>query len=311
MRRRCPIVLCLLLGLSVVSDIRADSCACGRDYPVPTPVTNTVTPPPRRDVCGLRLPLEKGTLYIPCHFQPGPRVDVAVFLHGADWVVQQEFESARKNAILVTVSGQQLSEISATPSAFTALVDLCVDTVAARVHTQLDLGRVCLASFSGGYATARDILSHPEARAVISDLLLADSLYGTKRQGSPPRMEPAAMEPFLTLARMAARGEKVLWFTQLYPPEEQYRTNTTTLAADYLVEELELERSATEELTSRGICVLYTVDGGGFHLRGYAGMSNQDHMEHLYTVGELFAASSLADVVSGVLDPGIVPQTQQ
>ncbi|MDI6784244.1 MAG: hypothetical protein QME64_09160 [bacterium] len=34
--------------------------------------------------------------------------------------------------------------------------------------------------------------------------------------------------------------------------------------------------------------LLYSCDKRGFHIRGYAGMTNQDHFNHFYNLGEYY-----------------------
>jgi len=55
---------------------------------------------------------------------------------------------------------------------------------------------------------------------------------------------------------------------------------STTECAGYLLGELRLERRATLRHGPIGMQQLSAVDAGGFHLRGYAGNSAQDHVDH-------------------------------
>ncbi|MFH0795294.1 MAG: hypothetical protein V2A74_14830, partial [bacterium] len=90
-------------------------------------------------------------------------------------------------------------------------------------------------------------------------------------------------------------GRKTMWFTQLYPPEEQYRNNTTTRTAFYLIDHLGGTRVARNEINKLGMQLLYSCDVGSFHVRGYAGMTNQDHFNHLYNMAEYLAKTTITD----------------
>jgi len=104
------------------------------------------------------------------------------------------------------------------------------------------------------------------------------------------------MAPFLAYARRAAAGEKNLFFSQLYPPEEQYRENRTTLTAQYLLERVGPKKAPTTGKTSRGADILYRAEMNGFHVFGYSGMTNQDHADHLYSMHDLLKQTSLKDM---------------
>jgi rhodanese-related sulfurtransferase len=171
------------------------------------------------------------------------------------------------------------------------------ETVAAlKTNGVQSIGRVCVASFSGGYVAVRSILRQPELTARISDVVLADSLYAPKVPGKTNELEPEAMAPFLDYAWNAAEGKGHFWFSQLYPPEEKYRDNTTTLAAYYLTDHLQVERRAAKGWNAAGATLLYRADKGNFHVLGYAGMLNQDHFNHFYGISDLFRETSLERV---------------
>ena len=130
----------------------------------------------------------------------------------------------------------------------------------------------------------------------MTDLLLADSLYAPRVKGSANELDPVAMEPFLEFARAAAAGKRTMIFSHLYPPEERYRSNTTTLAATYLIERVGAKRSEATGRNAQGARLLYRADLRGFHVLGYAGMTTQDHFNHFYAIADLFRQSSLDSV---------------
>ena len=62
---------------------------------------------------------------------------------------------------------------------------------------------------------------------------------------------------------------------------------STTETADWLLDHLGLQRTATLEWGPRGMQQLSVVSAGGFELLGYAGNSAPDHVDHFHAMPEL------------------------
>jgi|GEM_PF-469149 len=254
--------------------------------------------PPRRNVPGKRFSLGTARqLFVPDFFKPEvtTQTRVVVFFLGAPWCSEQNFYDARKNGVLVSINEAKGAAFSEWGKLFPALLKQVQKTLADEDITSKPLGGVCISSFSGGYTAVREILSKPEYEPLISDVVLADSLYPPRLPDNKNAINPTAMEPFVRYARRAMKGECSFWFSHLYPPEEPYRDNTTTLAAGYLIDTLGLERHPASGTNSRGAQLLYRVDSGNLHILGYAGMTTQDHFEHFYALSDLLRQTSLPD----------------
>ena len=254
--------------------------------------------PPRRNVPGKRFSLGTARqLFVPDFFKPEvtTQTRVVVFFLGAPWCSEQNFYDARKNGVLVSINEAKSAAFSEWGKLFPALLKQVQKTLADADITSKPLGGVCISSFSGGYTAVREILSKPEYEPLISDIVLADSLYPPRLPDNKNAINPTAMEPFVRYARRAMKGECSFWFSHLYPPEEPYRDNTTTLAAGYLIDTLGLERHPASGTNSRGAQLLYRVDSGNLHILGYAGMTTQDHFEHFYALSDLLRQTSLPD----------------
>jgi hypothetical protein len=248
---------------------------------------NTITPPPRRDVPGRHAVLPLGTLYVPDFFKStNGTANVVFFFLGASWCSEQNFYDAHKNAVLVTINHTNLGTLFHNTNKFPSV--LAETLKALKPDGVTALNRVCLSSFSGGYVAVRDILRQPAFANRVSDVVLADSLYAPRLKGKTNELDPAAMSPFLDFARRAAEGKTHFWFSQLFPPEEIYRDNTTTLAAFYLTDHLEVPRRPVSETNSCGVKILYRADRENFHVLGQAGMNNQDHFNHFYCLSGLW-----------------------
>ena len=250
--------------------------------------------PPNRQVPGSRLSLDYGSLYVPPFFKAGTNAaDVMVFFHGSAWCAEQNFYDAGKNAVLVTINDTNAATRFADAQQFDALINNVSAVLSSNNLCTNGVGSVWLSSFSGGYVAIRAILKHTNLFERVNGVMLADSLYAPRSSSKTNMLEPSAMEPFLNYARRATEGKCEFWFTHLFPPEEKYRDNTTTLAANYLIEKLQAGRLPAKSRNSQGAFALYRSDKGSFHVIGYEGMDTQDHFDHFYALSDLLKATAL------------------
>jgi hypothetical protein len=257
-----------------------------------------VTPPQKRDVPGIRVKLAVGELYLPDFFKPSPQpTPLVIWAHGAEWLTEQNFYDARKNAALLTLNGSTIGHGFSDPATFKALLDEVNAALAQQIPGCPQVGKVCLASFSAGFTVVGDVLRHDRFKWLITDVILADSLYVMRQKGPVDReIDPEAIEPYMAFARTAATGKSTFIFSHLYPPEEKYRNNPTTVAAVYMMQELHLKKEpGLKKKNSAGAELLYHADVKGFHILGYAGMLNQDHFNHLYGCADLLRMTSFPD----------------
>lgn len=302
----CRISACLILTLLALKMAVAVENPHAPPSPFPSsspsasataakPTTPTLIAPPRRDVPGRRHELTLGTLYIPSFYRPAANrgTDVAVFFHGAAWCAEQNFYDARRNAVLVSIRRMDYGDVFRDAAALRGVLDETTTTLAREGICGGPVRRLALVSFSGGYTGVREILKHSEFQLRVSDVVLADSLYGPRLADDPTRLNPEALAPFLAFARRAAVGEVTFLFSHLYPPEQKHRGNTTTVAARNLIEALGASPRPASGANSRAAQLLYRADQGRFHVLGYSGMTTQDHFEHFYALCDLLRESSL------------------
>jgi hypothetical protein len=250
-----------------------------------------ITPPKRIEVPGQRYSLATGQMFIPDYFKPmkDGRYNLVVFFHGAAWCSEQVFYPAHKNAILVSVSVKSYSETFSDTTRFQQILDevnLTLETAKVIEHPKLNI--LSVSSFSGGYSAVFEVLKVPQYYNRISNLILADSLYAGFTDTTKTVLIEEQMAPFLKYAQDAAKGKKTFWFTQLYPPEEKYRDNTSTKTASYLIDRLHAKKIEQYQTNKLGMLLLYSSDKKGFHIRGYSGMTNQDHFNHFYNLAEYY-----------------------
>lgn len=252
--------------------------------------------PKRIDVPGQRFSLATGQMFIPDYFKPRKdgKYNLVVFFHGAAWCSEQVFYPAHKNAILVSVSVKSYSETFSDTTRFQQILDevnLTLETAKIIAHPKLNI--LSVSSFSGGYSAIFEILKVPQYYDRISNLILADSLYAGFTDTTRTVLIEEQISPFLMYAQDAAKGKKMFWFTHLYPPEEKYRDNTSTKTASYLIDRIHAKKVVQHKTNKLGMLLLYSSDKKGFHIRGYSGMTNQDHFNHFYNLAEYYKKLSL------------------
>ena len=123
--------------------------------------------------------------------------------------------------------------------------------------------------------------------------MLCDSLYANRIAGDTSDLDDLQLQPFLDYA--APLLARRIFFSQLYPPEERYRGNTTTQTAEVFDRPRRRQKSPANGKTSRGTPIVYRGGNEWLPRYGYAGMTNQDHFDHLFAMHDLMKQTSIAD----------------
>ena len=201
--------------------------------------------------------------------RPGPLSPVILHFHGESWLAEQAVASVYPSATVVALYLGNSSDIYRdafpSPESFQALL------------TEAGAGKrpVILSSFSAGYGAIRAILRHSSKR--IDAVLLMDSLHA----GYLGRdLDPADLDIFLAFAKDAIAGRKRLLIThsEVYPGTFA----STTETVDWLIRELKLRRVAILVWGPGGMQQLSEVHRGRLTIRGFAGNSAPDHVDHLH-----------------------------
>ena len=265
----------------------------------PSPMSESTRPHPRvaRDeVPGRRAPLSIGTLYLPPGFNAARPFPLLVHFHGAPWLIEHHVHGRWPAAALVAVqigSGSRVyAEAFADATRFSALLDEVSMKVSELAGRPARRGSIALSSFSAGYGAIRAILEHREHAAVVSTVVLADSLHASYRgDPSAPRaadlpIDETSLEPFLKFAEDAAAGRKRFWVShsEVYPGT--YASTTET--ADALLRRVQQPRRPLLKAGPVGMQQLSEMRRGGLYVAGFAGNSAPDHMDHLYALGEVY-----------------------
>jgi hypothetical protein len=238
--------------------------------------------------CTAALPLNAVTtgqfaqLFIPEYYVPPPDggYTLVVHLHSASWAAEDAVHRARASTVLFTIHLGALSSpyqsYFSRPDAFRQILDTVASVLRQRnIVATPGLRRLLVSSFSAGYAGVREILRSAEHYGSIDALMLADGLHSSLDSA----LMKSQLQDFVRYAREARERTKVFLLTHSSIPTSGYRSTTET--ANYLLENLPLPRREVAGNDEIGTLVS-VADTGSFRLRGYAGETASDHMNHLY-----------------------------
>src|SRR5438067_1243694 len=74
--------------------------------PATQPRPGRVVAPEKREAPGAKFAIAEGELFVPDFFTEGKTSDLVMWFQGPPWLVEQEFYSAHKNAVLFVASNQ-------------------------------------------------------------------------------------------------------------------------------------------------------------------------------------------------------------
>jgi pimeloyl-ACP methyl ester carboxylesterase len=229
-------------------------------------------------------------VHVPAGFDPGPPLELVVFLHGFmgcaqvlmaegraacregdrdqdGWALARLHDAARTNSVLV-VPQLAFMKRSAKPGCFArrGCFDAFVDELIAELRARLALpqlngqnARLTLVAHSGGYQTALAILARSRASQRVQHVVLMDALYG----GAP--------ELASWLQRNARRGARMLSIhlgagSTRRGSKDLYRRARRTLGAEQVSElrakELDAALDSDERLRRKALLV---ASGRGAH----------------------------------------------
>lgn len=250
--------------------------------PSATPSSATSAPAPFRARY-----LPGAELYVPAFFVPSATYDVVLFFHGLPRAMDDAFDRARPNALLVSVN---LGEGSGPfEQHFRNL--RAFDALLAATQRELDksgrapgarLGRIALAAWSAGFGAVGAILAQPANAARVDAVLLADGLH-TSYVGAYVA-DDRALKKYADFAELAARGERLFAFTHSSVRAPGYAS--TTDCAKALLKMLGVATSPAVAPPLHGARALYEAHRADFHVRGYAGGDVEQHRDHLRYVDE-------------------------
>ena len=230
-------------------------------------------------------------LFISPRVNPNRPVALLIHFHGAPWLIEQHVATHSPKVALITVQLGAGSSVYRRPfleaSLFPALLREALD----ELHLQRGWASITLSGFSAGYGAVREILRQKDNFDLVDNVLLLDGMHTSYvPEGKPLAdgggIDATGLDSFIAFATEAVVGRKTFIFThsEIFPGTYA----STTECGDYLLSQLKLKRAAKLRQGPLGMQQLSEVDVGGFHVRGYAGNTAPDHIDHIHAMPAWF-----------------------
>lgn len=233
-------------------------------------------------------------LFVPERIRGRRRADLVIHFHGAAWVAQQAAVRLKTPAIVATInlgSGSGVYDRTfRDPVVFDSLLAHVAVDIRSATERTIEFDRVILTGFSAGHGAIRAILREPRHMERVDAVLLMDGLHTSYVPEGQVLAQGGVLDStnLLALARFARGamdGSKRLLIThsEIFPGTFA----STTETADWLVWRLEVPRLPVLQWGPRGMQQLSAVHAGHFMVRGFAGNTAPDHIDHYHAMPEL------------------------
>jgi hypothetical protein len=263
----------------------------------PSPMTDTTRPHPRIaqvETPGRRIELKalRGAVLF-----AGPKVKVdkpvplLVHFHGAPWLAQYHAAQRLPRAALITVQLGAGSAAYGRPFEDPEIFRAIIDEAKAELGLKHGWSSITLTGFSAGYGAVRAILRQETNFTRVDNVLLLDGIHAGyspegKLAADGGTVNAADLDSFVAFAREAAAGKRsfVITHSEIFPGTYA----STTECVDHLLGALGIKRKSRLKTGPIGMQQLSVADAKGLHIRGYAGNTAQDHVDHLHAMFEWF-----------------------
>lgn len=281
--------ICLLLLLALTQQPAPQN---------PSPMEDHTRPHPRieqTEALGRRFDLKslKGArLFVTTSVDTNKPVPLIVHFHGAPWLIEVHIARHFPRAALITVQLGSGSNAYRKPFEDVKLFQALLSEADQSLGLKRGWSSITLTGFSAGYGAVREILKTEQYFTLVNNVLLMDGMHTSylpegKRLADGGVIDASGLEVFVRFCREAINGRKRFVFThsEIFPGTYA----STTECADYLLQQLNLSRSPQLRHGPIGMQQLSVVDKAGLHLRGYAGNSAPDHVDHLQAMPAWFS----------------------
>ena len=247
--------------------------------------------------------LKGARLFVTEKVNPEKPVPLVIHFHGVPWLIETHIANSLPQAALITVNLGAGSNAYRQPFELGEIFPALLDEAGSELELKRGWSSVTLSGFSAGYGAVREILRQPEYVGMVDNVLLLDGMHTSYiPEGKPISaggvIDSGGLDSFIKFAQKAVLGRKRFVFThsEIFPGTYA----STTECADYLLAELrsdswlsrqtrrKLKRRAELRTGAMGMQQLSTLDVGGLHVRGYAGNTAPDHVDHLHAMPAWF-----------------------
>lgn len=214
-----------------------------------------------------------------------------IHFHGTAWLPEYHIAQHLPHAALITVNLGAGSRVYGQPFGKADLFQSIIDEAAKVLELKKGWSSITLTGFSAGYGAVRAILRQEDNFRRVNNVLLVDGIHASYSPEGKPLAEggavnPADVDSFVKFAREAATGKKsmVITHSEIFPATYA----STTECTDFVLTALGIKRRPKTSLGPMGMQQLSEVDKKGFHVRGYAGNTAPDHVDHLHAMPAWF-----------------------
>lgn len=222
-----------------------------------------------------------------------PALELLTLFHGAVSVAKVAADSAPVPTAVLAVSagagGSSYDAAFARDSAalWPALLAAADRALARRRGRPVPVSGYRLAGFSAGYGAIRAILREPALAARVDGVLLLDGLHTGYLPDRMPLAEGGAVDtvpllPFVAWARRAVAGEVALFVShsEVFPGTFA----STTECVRWLLAQVGVSRQPVLAWGPVGMQQTSAATAGRLEVRGFAGNSAPDHLDHLHAL---------------------------
>lgn len=285
-------LVCLGLFLSVFAVIQT----LGQQAPQnPSPMTDTTRPHPRIakvEVPGHRTELAtlKGAiLYTGPKVNADKAVPLIIHFHGVSWLMEYHIAKHFPNAALITVNLGSGSRVYGNPFVQPEMFQALINEAGKALGSKKGWSSITLVGFSAGYGAVRAILRHDQNFRLVNNVLLLDGIHASyvpegQRLADGGVINADDLDSYVKFAREAVAGNKrfLISHSEIFPATYA----STTECVDYLLSTLGIKRKPKLKNGPVGMQQTSEVDVKGFHIRGYAGNTGEDHGDQLQAMPE-------------------------
>lgn len=284
------------LGMAAVELILLSLMVLGQQAAQnPSPMSDTTRPHPRiskTEVPGIRkeLTVLKGAiLFAGPGVQTDKPIPLVIHFHGVPWLMEYHIAKNFPKAALITVNLGSGSRVYGEPFARAEAFQELIDDARTSLDAKKGWSSITLVGFSAGYGAVRAILRHDHNFGLVTNVLLLDGIHASyvpegKRLADGGVIKADDLDSYLKLAREAMAGNKrfLISHSEIFPGTYA----STTECVDYLLTTLGLKRKAKLKNGPVGMQQVSEVNAKGFHVRGYAGNTGEDHGDQLQAMPE-------------------------
>lgn len=253
-------------------------------------MTDTTRPHPRVakvEVPGRRTELAtlKGAvLFNGAKVDPHKAVPLIIHFHGVSWLMEYHIAKHFPKAALITVNLGSGSRVYGEPFSQPEMFQNLIDESANALQLKKRWSSITLVGFSAGYGAIRAILRHDRFFEIVDNVLLLDGIHASyvpegKRLADGGVIKAEDLDSYVKFARDAVAGNKrfLISHSEIFPGTYA----STTECVDHLLATLGIKRRAKMREGPVGMQQLSEVNIKGFHVRGYAGNTGEDHGDQL------------------------------